>query len=138
MRRAQAVLSSERGFSLLTVLIAVVLVSVAVVALSGTTVYVLSMQTESTTRSTAAGIAAAYMEEVKTRPVATLASESELAVDETGRVNTAQLDFMRELVVEAGPAPKSKLITIRVRYPRGRSRMGRVELVTIIYEGVGS
>ena len=137
MKRAGSILASKRGFTLLTVLIAVVLVSVAVVALSGTTVYVLSMQTESTTRSTAAGIAAAYMEEVKTRPVAALASEGQTAVDDVGRVN-AGAAFLRELIVVPGPVPKSKLVTVRVLYPRGRSRMGKVEFVTIIYEGVGS
>lgn len=131
--------ASERGFSLITVMIAVVLVAVAVVALSGTTIYVLSMQTESTVRSTASGIAAAYMEDVKTRSVATLASEAETAVNSMGGAPVAgETNFLRELIVEDGAAPKSKLVTIVVKYPRGRAQMGRVELVTIVYEGVGS
>ncbi|NIR45702.1 MAG: hypothetical protein GWN99_14980 [Gemmatimonadetes bacterium] len=132
---------SESGFSLMAVMIAVVLVSVAVVALSGTTIYVMSMQTESTVRSTAAGLAAAYMEEVKARPVQALESEAEVAVTSTGRVPESaleQADYRRELIVEPGPAPRSKLVTVVVEYPRGRLRMGRVELVTILYEGVGS
>ncbi len=139
MRCAPRVLAERRGFSLITVLIAVVLISVAVVALSGTIVYVLSMQSESTVRSTAAGIAAAYMEEVKTRPVATLASEAVVAVDNTGRtVSATEKPYLREVTVDAGPVAKSKLVTVKVQYPRGTARMGRVEMVTIIYEGVGS
>lgn len=139
MRCARRVVAEQRGFSLITVLIAVVLISVAVVALSGTIVYVLSMQSESTVRSTAAGIAAAYMEEVKTRPVATLASEAVVAVDNTGRtVSVTEKPYLREVTVDAGPVAKSKLVTVKVHYPRGTARMGRVEMVTIIYEGVGS
>ncbi len=137
MKRAQRVLASEDGFSILTVLISVVLVSIAIVALSGTTVYVLSLQTESRVRSTATGIAATYMEEVKTRPTESLASESQTAVDETGRAQDPA-PFLRELIVQTGPDPKSKLITVRVHYPRGSSVMGKVELATIIYLGVGS
>ena len=128
---------SQYGFSLLSVLIAMVLVSVAVVALSGTTVYVLSLHTESNVRTTAVGIAAAYMEDVKTRDVGSLASEEEVNVNEVGEAN-ASGSFVRALSVVAGPAPKSKLVKVTVRYPRGRSSMGKVELVTIIYEGVDS
>ncbi|UCC71229.1 MAG: hypothetical protein JSV86_12645 [Gemmatimonadota bacterium] len=128
---------SERGFSLLTVLIAIVLVSVAVVALSGTTVYVLSLRTESGVRATATGIAASYMEEVKTRRVLALASESGANVDELGDVDTAG-QFVRSLIVAQGPVPNSKLLTITVLYPRGRAQMGKVELVTIVYEGLES
>ncbi len=128
-------LHSETGFSILTVLIAIVLVTVAAVALSGTTVYVLSLQTESTVRSTATGIASAYMEAVKTRRVATLISEAEAGVDELGDLDAGG-DYLRSLTVEAGPVPKSKLLTVTVKYPRGRARLGQVELVTIVYEGV--
>lgn len=135
MTTGERLLASERGFSILTVLIAVVLVSVAVVALSGTTVYVLSIQTESSVRSSAAGFAAAYMEEIKTRNTTTLVSEPETSVYSSGLAQTAA--FLRELKVEDGAAPRSKLITVTVRYPRGRAQMGRVELVTIVYEGVG-
>jgi type II secretory pathway pseudopilin PulG len=128
-------LCSEGGFSILTVLIAIVLVTVAAVALSGTTVYVLSLQTESTVRSTATGIASAYMESVKTRRVSALNSEVEAVVDEVGDPD-ASGDYVRLLTVEGGPVPRSKLVTVTVKYPRGRARMGQVELVTIVYEGV--
>jgi type II secretory pathway pseudopilin PulG len=137
MKSAQRVLACEDGFSILTVLVSVVLVSIAIVALSGTTVYVLSLQTESRVRSTAMGIAVTYLEEVKTRPAESLASESQTAVNEVGRA-LDPAPFLRELIVQTGPDPKSKLITVRVHYPRGRTVMGKVELATIIYLGVGS
>jgi type II secretory pathway pseudopilin PulG len=135
MRMMTQRLRCERGFSILTVLIAIVLVSVAAVALSGTTVYVLSLQTESTVRSTATGIASAYMESVKTRRISTLNSEAEAGINELGELD-ASGDYVRLLTVEAGPVARSKLVTITVKYPRGRANMGRVELVTIVYEGV--
>ena len=133
---ASRVRSCEGGFTIVSALIAVVLLSIAVVALSGTTVYMLSLQTEASTRSTAAGLAAGYMEVVKTRDTSTLASESAANVDELGAIS-ASGKFIRELIVGPGPAPNSKFVTINVLYPRGRSTMGDVELVTIIYEGVG-
>jgi hypothetical protein len=135
MRMETRPLRCECGFSILTVLIAIVLVTVAAVALSGTTVYVLSLQTESMVRSTATGIASAYMESVKTRRVSTLNSEAESGVDEVGDPD-ASGDYLRSLTVEAGPVLRSKLVTVTVKYPRGSARMGRVELVTIVYEGV--
>lgn len=135
MRAETQRLRCERGFSILTVLIAIVLVSVAAVALSGTTVYVLSLRTESTVRSTAVGIASAYMESVKTRRIATLASEAGTNVNGLGEPD-ASGSFVRSLSVEPGPIPKSKLLTVSVQYPRGRANMGRVELVTIVYEGL--
>ena len=128
-------LRCERGFSILTVLIAIVLISVAAVALSGTTVYVLSLQTESTVRSTATGIASAYMESIKTRRVSSLNSEAETGVNELGEPD-ADGGFARSLNVEAGPMQRSKLLTVTVKYPRGDANKGQVELVTIVYEGV--
>ena len=131
--------NDESGFTLVTVMVAVVLVSVAVVALSGTSVYVLSLQTESTVRSAATGIASAYMEEVKTRRISRLASEAETNVNELGEDDAGPVSarlYVRTLVVKQGPAPSSRLVTVTVHYPRGRAKMGKVELVTIIYEGI--
>ncbi len=128
---------TESGFTILSVLVAVVLIGVAVVALSGTTVYVLSLQTEAGVRSTSAGLASAYMEAVKTRRMVALVSEPDTQINELGEVDETGV-FVRRLTVGLGPAPRSKLVTVTVLYPRGMTGMGKVELVTIIYEGVES
>ena len=122
------------GFSILSVLIAVVLMGVGVAAVSSTSVYLLSLRTESTVRSTATGLAVTYMEEVKTRPTAGLTSESQVSIDEQGTTDPSG-SFTRELVVGPGPVANSKLVELKVTYPTGLGRRGEVELVTIVYEG---
>ncbi len=124
----------ERGFSLLSVLIAVILMGVGVAAVSSTSVYLLSLQTEASVRSAATGLAVTYMEEVKTRPTNSLASEAVQTINELGRPD-ASGQFTRELKISNGPVTNSKLVEIEVTYPTGLGRRGSVELVTIIYEG---
>ncbi|MGD2153949.1 MAG: hypothetical protein PVG79_11835 [Gemmatimonadales bacterium] len=128
---------SEAGFSIMTVLVASVVMGVAVIALSGTTVYVLSLQTESDVRATAISLATAYMEEVKTRPIEEIVTESVVAVNEIG-VEEESGRFSRALTVTAGPAPRSRLITVRVNFSGSQGRSGKIELITIVYEGVDS
>jgi len=127
-------LASDTGFSLVSVLIAVVLVSLALVALSGSMVSISAFRTEANVRSTATDLAAAYMEDVKARDPASLASESAVNVDAQGQVS-ASGRYVRSLTVTAGTEPRSKRVTVTVAYPRGEATTGVIELVTIIYEG---
>lgn len=135
MNDAPAKMTDGRGgFSILSVLIAVVLMGVGVAAVSSTSVYLLSLRTESTVRSTATGLAVTYMEEVKTRPTAGLASESAVNINQQGQTDPDG-SFTREMVVGTGPVANSKLVEVTVTYPTGLGRRGEVELVTIVYEG---
>lgn len=122
------------GFSILSVLIAVVLMGVGVAAVSSTSVYLLSLQTEAAVRSTATGLAVTYMEDVKTRPTNSLESEATEAINELGELD-ASGGFTRELRVLAGPVTNSELVEVEITYPRGLGRRGTVTLVTIIYSG---
>lgn len=135
MNDARAKLNDGRGgFSILSVLIAVVLMGVGVAAVSSTSVYLLSLRTESTVRSTATGLAVTYMEEVKTRPTAGLASETSVTLNQQGEADPGG-SFTREMVVGPGPVANSKLVEVKIGYPTGLGRRGEVELVTIVYEG---
>ncbi len=126
---------SEGGFSMLSVLVAIVLLSVGVMALSSTGVYVLGIETEASTRGTAVSIAVAYMEDVKTRDLSTLVSESPVTLDEAG-VEDLNGRFTRTLIV--GPAAgvdDVEQVTVRVQYPAGRGRTGTIALQTVVYSG---
>ncbi|KPK65410.1 MAG: hypothetical protein AMS21_04775 [Gemmatimonas sp. SG8_38_2] len=123
------------GFGLISVLVAMVLLAVGVVALSSSSAFLMSMQTDTSIRSTATSIAIAYMEDTKRRPPRTLTSEGPTRVDEIG-VEADEGLFVRSLtVVEDPSAPDVVKVTVEVRYPAGMGRTGRIELVTIIYRG---
>jgi hypothetical protein len=135
MKREILRVRGESGAGLIGIMVAVLILGLTVVALSSATVQVLSTRTESTVRSVANIIATTYMEDVKTRRSKTLASEDSMYVNDLGHPDSGGR-FIRELVVNSGPVPKSRLITVRVSYPAGAKGSGVVELVTIAYEGV--
>jgi Tfp pilus assembly protein PilV len=135
MRRFGRPIVSEGGFGMVSVLVAVVLLSAGVVVLSSSSLFLTSLQTDSQVRSTASSIALAYMEEVKTR------ERSELASEETVRVNRwgePQDDgpFVRKLYVETDDTVTDAVeVRVVVRYQSGMGRPRSVEIVTVIYVG---
>ena len=135
MRYTRTLLVSKDGFSLVSVLVAMVLLAVGVVALSSSSAFLMSMQTDTSIRSTATSLAIAYMEEVKRRPARTLASEGPTTIDEIG-LDSPDGHFVRSFTVTEDPsAPDVVKAMVDVKYPAGLGRTGRVEMVTIIYRG---
>ncbi len=135
MKHVRPLLASKNGFGLVSVLVAMVLLAVGVVALSSSSAFLISMQSDTSIRSTATSLAIAYMEEVKRRPVSTLASESATTIDEIG-LDNPDGHFVRTLTVsEDASAPDVVKAMVEVEYPAGLGRTGRVEMVTIIYRG---
>ncbi len=132
--KAIRAVGGDGGFGILSVLIAIVLMGVGIAAVSSTSVYLLSLQTEAAVRSASTGIAVSYMEEVKTRPTNSLAAESVIDINDLGQAAPGG-GFTRELKVSTGPVTNSKLVEVEVTYPTGLGRRGTVSLVTIIYEG---
>lgn len=125
----------ERGFGLISVLVAMVLLAVGVVALSSSSAFLVSLQTDTAVRSTATSLAIAYMEDVKKRPPRTLVSEALVRVNDVGDEDDAG-HFVRSLsVAEAVAAPDLIKVAVEVRYLAGMGRSGRVNLVTIVYRG---
>lgn len=118
---------------MIAVLIAMVLLAVGIVGLSGAGIVIMGVNTEANVRATATSIAVSYMEAIKRRT--TLVSESPEAVNESGDV-VADGPFTRSLTVTTEPiAPKAKRLTVWVEYPSGRGRRRQVELVTIVFQG---
>jgi Tfp pilus assembly protein PilV len=117
-------------------MIAMVLLGIAVTALSSAGVYVVAMQTDSQVRSAATAIASSYLEQVKTREPTQVVSESTVKINEDGvDDNTGPFSRSVEVTDEAG-LENTKRVTVKVEYRSGRGRTGTVELVTILYEGV--
>jgi Tfp pilus assembly protein PilV len=120
---------------MVSVLVAMVLLAIGVVAISASSAYMVSLQTDASERARATGIAVTYMEEVKMRVPASLASEDTVAVSETGAV-AEDGAFLRSLTVIPEPSvPDALRATVSVQYPSGFGRTGTVHMVTVIYTG---
>jgi Tfp pilus assembly protein PilV len=128
-------LRSERGFGIVSVLVAIMLIAIGVVALSSSSAFMVSMQTDAAERTRASAIAVAYMENVKTRPPDQIVSESEVRVSETGVPDTGG-PFVRSLTVEPEASTTDAVrATVEVRYPSGFGRSRTLALVTVIFTG---
>jgi Tfp pilus assembly protein PilV len=133
--RTAAIERSQAGFGIVSVLVAIVLIAIGVVALSSSSAFMVSLQTDAAERTRASAIALAYMEQVKTRLPTSIATEAEVAVNETGTEDTGGR-FLRSLtVVEEPDTPDAVRATVEVQYPSGFGRRRTLELVTVIYVG---
>ncbi|NIR42451.1 MAG: hypothetical protein GWN99_00985 [Gemmatimonadetes bacterium] len=136
MARFPGTHGSEQGFGIMSVLVALVMLSVLVVAVGASTITSVSMKTEAQTRATAGSIAATYLEELKTRDPLTLVSEDPVQVDEAGEPDPAG-SFERSVNISTGPSPNTRLVEVVILYPRGGVSHGTLKLVTIVYEAFG-
>lgn len=118
----------EAGFTLVSVLIAMILLMVGIAALSRTGFETLRAHTAAATRTTALDIARTYMEDLRTRDPGTLQSEGAVVVDETGKVNSSG-QYQRSVDVQV-LAKNLKQVTVRVR---ARNLKTPVELVTMTF-----
>jgi type IV pilus modification protein PilV len=89
---------SRQGFSLISVMVALVLLSVGIMALARTQFMVVRVTRQESARSQALQLATAYLEEVRARDAWSLASEAPATIDSTGAL-AANGPFTRELTV---------------------------------------
>jgi type IV pilus assembly protein PilV len=122
--------AGTRGFTLVSVLIAMVMLAVGLEALARSQTVMVSMQGRMASAGTALGIARSYLEQVRGRDPWSLASESPVAVDELG-VPSGTGKYTRSLTVSLD-ADNLVRATITVTYPRQGLP---VQLVTLIYRG---
>ena len=118
------------GFTIISVLVAIVMLSMGILALSRTGTMAMAAQTNAGLRTTALAIARAHMERVRSRPAVDVLSESPVQVDETGTVVSGGR-FTRSVEV-ATIRHNLKQIKVIVAFPRGRAP---VELLTLAYVG---
>lgn len=120
----------EDGFTIISVLVAIVMLSVGILALSRSGTQSMAAQTLAGNRSTALSIGRSYMEAVRSRPPAQVLSESAITVDETGTASPNGA-FTRSVVVTV-VRHNLKEVRVIVEFPRSRVP---VELVTLAYVG---
>ncbi len=117
----------EGGFTLISVIIAVVILSVGIMALGKTQGMLIRAQATNAERNVALGIARNYVEEVRSR-TAVPASEPSARVDATGALSGTGA-YRRTLDV-ADLGNNLYRATCNVTYPRGTVP---VSIVTLIY-----
>lgn len=128
-------LRDRRGFAMVSVLVAIVLLAIGLVALSTSSAFMVSLQTDASERSTAAAIALSHMELVSMRDPGQLASEEPVRVNETG-AESASGSYVRTLSVAPDPnIPDVVRVAVQVEYPSGFGRTRTVEMVTLVYRG---
>ena len=124
-------LKHEGGFTLISVLIAIVMLSVGLVALARSQSMLMTTQNRLANANTALSIARGYMEQVRGRDPWTLATEAPVGVDELGVVNAAGT-YQRSMDVTLDAANLAR-VTVRVTFPR---QTQPVEVITLIYRGL--
>lgn len=122
--------ADNRGFTLISVLVAIVMLSIGLVALSRSQTVMMSMQNQLANGTTALGIARGYLEQVRGRDPWTLATEAATTVDDLG-LPSANGTYTRSMTVTLD-ANNLLRTTISVTYPKQSSP---VQLVTLIYRG---
>ncbi len=118
------------GFTIISVLVAIVMLSVGILALSRSGTMAMVSQNTAGLRTTALAIARGHMERVRSRPANEVVSESPVQVDETGTV-VAGGRFTRSVEV-ATVRHNLKQIKVIVVFPTG---VAPVELITLAYVG---
>ena len=130
--RKRVVGDARRGFTLVSMIVALVLLGVGVGALARSSAETVKFQNIAQNKTNAIAIARAYVESLRTRNPWSMASESRVSVDQDGTTASGGR-YSREmsLVVERGNLLR---LTITVRYPR---MVDPVVLTTFLYRGNG-
>ena len=118
------------GFTIISVLVAIVMLSFGILALSRTGTMAMSAQNAAGLRTTALAIARGHMELVRSRPAIEVISESPVQVDRRG-APASEGRFTRSVEVST-VRHNLKQIKVIVAFPRGAAP---VELLTLAYVG---
>ncbi len=119
--------NGEAGFTLISVIMAVLILSIGIMALGRSQAMLVRAQATSASRDVALGVARNYIEEVRSRS-AVPTSEGATAVDETGTA-VAGGKYQRSLTV-TDLGDDLYEATCSVTYPRGQQP---VTIITLIY-----
>ncbi len=120
----------DDGYTIISVLVAIVMLSIGILALSRTGTMAMAAQNTAGLRTTALAIARAHMEQVRSRPAIDVVSESPVQVNETGLVVTGGR-YTRSVEV-ADVRHNLKEVKVIVAFPNG---LVPVELITLAYVG---
>lgn len=120
----------RQGFTVVSMLVAIILLAVGMTSLATASGNTITMQTLAQNRTNAIAIARSYMEEVRTRDPYTLVSESATKLTADGQAATTGA-YLRAMEVAVTRQNLLK-ITVTVSYPRGTQP---VALTTSFFRG---
>ena len=119
---------NQKGFTIISVLIAILLLTVGVTALAKTGSTVIEAHNSTANRTVALSIGRGHMEVVRSRSPFVLTSEPAVAVNEEGQIDTNG-NFTREVTLTQVARNLVEIVVV-VNFPRGHLP---VELVTLVY-----
>ncbi|MEO7996137.1 MAG: prepilin-type N-terminal cleavage/methylation domain-containing protein [Gemmatimonadaceae bacterium] len=123
---------NRRGFTLVSMIVALVLLGVGVGALAHSSTETLKYQNIAQNKTNAISIARAYVEDLRTRDPWTMQSEPSVTVDQDGSaLNGGKYSRAMAMAVERQNLVR---LTITVNYPR---MTDPVVLTTFLYRGNG-
>jgi type IV pilus assembly protein PilV len=124
--KSKPFISSEEGFTLLEIMIALVVLSVSLVALAGLQISAIRGNAFSKRMTTAVSIANEKMEQLKNSSYANILSESSI------QVNQSNMNFTRQVTAtNNSPLPNTKTVNVTVTWSQG-SKSHSVPMTTII------
>ncbi len=123
-------MKNEAGFSLISVIIAMVLLSVGIMSLARVGGEVLGIHSATSARSTALAIARGHLEKIRARPAVELVSESPVKVDASGTISSSGM-ITRSVDVK-DVAYNLREVKVIVDFPRGEVP---VELLSLAFVG---
>jgi len=118
----------ERGFTLISVLLAVMMLIIGLIALARTQALLTAAESSVSNRAGALAVATGYLEQLRGADPSTLASEAPVAVDAEGQPSAAG-PYQRSTVVTLDQ-PNLVRLRVLVAYPHGPNP---VELVALLY-----
>ena len=124
--RSELSIKSEEGFTLIETIVALVVLSVGLVALAGLQISTIRGNTLSKRMTTAVSIANARVEQIKNMPYADIQSESSTQVIESN------MNFTRQVTVaNDNPLTNTKTVNVTVTWKNG-SKSYTVPISTVI------
>ena len=130
--RVVSLRTPRRGFTIVSMMVAMILLAVGLSSLAGANAQTITMQTLAQNRTSAIAIARAYLEQVRVRDPWTVATEPQVLLANDGTASASGA-FTRTMTVTT-TRNNLVLIVISVTFPRGTKP---VQLTTSLFRGNG-
>jgi type IV pilus assembly protein PilV len=124
--RSKPTVKSKEGFTLIEIMIALVVLSIGLIALAGLQMSAMRGNTLSKRMTTAVSIANARIEQIKNMPYANIQSESSTQVTESNMTFTRQVTVSNDI-----PVANTKTVNVIVTWKNG-AKSHTVPISTVI------